>query len=101
VNVSRPTKWGNPYRVFAGKVGGSVVKAKRLDNGEYVLMSSHSSRDSAFEHLLDLYRMWVSRAPLVWDIPDLAGKDLACWCPLDQPCHADVLLDIANPGAQP
>jgi Domain of unknown function (DUF4326) len=27
---------------------------------------------------------------------DLAGRDLACWCPLDQPCHADVLLEIAN-----
>ena len=26
----------------------------------------------------------------------LRGKNLACWCPLDQPCHADVLLDIAN-----
>lgn len=26
----------------------------------------------------------------------LAGKDLACWCPLDQPCHADVLLEVAN-----
>jgi hypothetical protein len=26
----------------------------------------------------------------------LRGKDLACWCPLDQPCHADVLLKIAN-----
>lgn len=28
---------------------------------------------------------------------DLAGKDLACWCPLDRPCHADVLLELANP----
>lgn len=27
---------------------------------------------------------------------DLAGKNLACWCPLDQPCHADVLLELAN-----
>lgn len=27
---------------------------------------------------------------------ELAGKDLACWCPLGQPCHADVLLEIAN-----
>jgi hypothetical protein len=27
----------------------------------------------------------------------LAGHDLACWCPLDGPCHADVLLAIANP----
>ena len=29
----------------------------------------------------------------------LDGKDLACWCPLDQPCHADVLLSIAAGGA--
>lgn len=28
---------------------------------------------------------------------ELRGKDLACWCPLDQPCHADVLLEIAIP----
>lgn len=26
----------------------------------------------------------------------LCGKDLSCWCPLDQPCHADALLEIAN-----
>lgn len=26
----------------------------------------------------------------------LRGKDLVCWCPLDQPCHADLLLEIAN-----
>jgi hypothetical protein len=29
----------------------------------------------------------------------LAGKHLACWCPLDGPCHADALLQIANRGA--
>jgi hypothetical protein len=28
---------------------------------------------------------------------ELAGWDLACWCPLDLPCHADVLLEVANP----
>jgi hypothetical protein len=27
---------------------------------------------------------------------ELRGKNLACFCPLDQPCHADVLLEIAN-----
>ena len=29
-------------------------------------------------------------------VAELRGKDLACFCPLDQPCHADVLLEIAN-----
>ena len=37
------------------------------------------------------------RYPSVEEIrTELAGRDLACWCPLDQPCHADVLLEIAN-----
>lgn len=27
---------------------------------------------------------------------ELRGHDLACWCPLDEPCHADVLLEVAN-----
>lgn len=27
---------------------------------------------------------------------ELAGKDLLCWCRLDEPCHADLLLKIAN-----
>jgi hypothetical protein len=30
------------------------------------------------------------------ELDELRGKDLMCWCPLDQPCHADVLLEIAN-----
>ena len=30
------------------------------------------------------------------NLPELRGKNLACWCALDKPCHADVLLEIAN-----
>lgn len=45
-----------------------------------------------------LYRMRVvgMLAIGVTSFQQLRGKDLACWCPLDQPCHADVLLEIAN-----
>jgi hypothetical protein len=35
------------------------------------------------------------------DLSELRGKDLACWCPLDQPCHADVLLELANREEKP
>jgi hypothetical protein len=45
-----------------------------------------------------LYREW-----LVWQLErfphyldELRGRDLMCWCPLDEPCHVDVLLEIAN-----
>lgn len=36
--------------------------------------------------------------PHVKDVGELRGRDLVCWCPLDQPCHADVLLELANRG---
>jgi len=35
------------------------------------------------------------------DVSLLRGKNLACWCPLDGPCHADVLLELANQDTQP
>jgi hypothetical protein len=33
------------------------------------------------------------------DPSELRGKNLACWCKPDQPCHADVLLELANDPA--
>jgi len=50
----------------------------------------------------DDYRRWFAemsnadRALFFDKLRDLRGKDLACWCRLDQPCHADVLLELAN-----
>ena len=46
---------------------------------------------------LRLYRLHAEGFDMVTLRRDLAGKDLACWCPLDQPRHADVLLELANP----
>jgi Domain of unknown function (DUF4326) len=60
--------------------------------------------------MVALYRQWVTdpdappirgkrrifRPPTAEDIASLRGKDLACFCPLEQPCHPDVLLELAN-----
>lgn len=74
VYVGRPTKWGNPY------IPDSADEAQE-------------AVDSYRAHLV----MMVRRGEL--DLAELRGKDLACWCPLDRPCHADVLLELANmPG---
>lgn len=35
-----------------------------------------------------------------WIAP-LRGRDLSCWCDLDEPCHADVLLELANGDRSP
>jgi hypothetical protein len=61
------------------------------------------------EQVIELYRQRVlrrdpevGRGPRLSEIRDaLAGHDLACWCPIDQPCHADVLLELANGAPTP
>ena len=89
VCVDRSTRWGNPWRA-----GGHFHEA--VFGGDP--WSFPPIRDAA--HAVDLYRralMMPDRGVFVEAIRQhLRGKNLACWCSLDQPCHADVLLDIAN-----
>ena len=73
VYVGRPTKWGNPYKV-----------------GEF---DSGFGRILSLQDCLNNYEIDCnSRA----DLLELNGKDLVCWCPLDKPCHADILLRPSN-----
>ena len=61
------------------------------------------SRACTLSECVDMYREDVEEGTFGYTPEDvrtfLAGKDLACWCPLDQPCHADVLLEIAKGSA--
>jgi hypothetical protein len=69
VVVARPSRWGNPFP---------------------------AGHHRTVEEAVALYREWI--ADQADDVrAELAGRDLCCWCPLDRPCHADVLLELANP----
>lgn len=101
VYVGRPTVWGSPYRVVrVGKVTWEVERFGRLI-AAFTSRTGTEPRLYAVDRLaLDLRR---GRGPWSTDTirNELAGLDLACWCPLDQPCHADILLTIANTQTQP
>lgn len=79
VCVTRPGKWGNPFIVGASyrTVGGYAVNVK----------------DAAYAVRLFRPIAWTRRDEI---IRELRGKTLCCWCAVDAPCHADVLLRIAN-----
>lgn len=84
VSVSRPHRYGNPFRIGIPGVadaGAAVEHFRRALLAGKVVIKHHKRGVTTTEHI---------RA-------ELGGKNLACWCPLDQPCHADVLLEIANP----
>ena len=80
VKVARPTKWGNPFMIGRDGDATRVVEMFRFTmcpvDGQPGIYT-----DSEMAEI---------------DLRPLRGKNLACWCPLDQPCHADVLLEIAN-----
>jgi hypothetical protein len=53
--------------------------------------------------VVDAYRGWLAGDIWQWSdqriwilehLEELRGFDLACWCPLDQACHADVLIEL-------
>jgi hypothetical protein len=95
VKADRTTRWGNPFTAEgcrgAGYVGTNEQIAKRCVN--------------AFEAWLT-HRLWqmnwdgpeaeIARSAILTGLPALRGKNLACWCKPGDPCHADVLLELAN-----
>lgn len=95
VYVGRPTKWGNPYRVSTS-VNGWVVRDDNDVDYEPWANTKASAHRRAVELFSDIEVEIGLLADRGADLTALAGKDLACWCPLDQPCHADVLLAAAN-----
>lgn len=101
--VARPSSWGNPYAPILETGTGRWRITGRTPNG-LVLLDGHEMPDraAAIIECVRLYRLMIaSDAADQCDDPadyfaELRGHDLACWCPLDAPCHADVLLDMAN-----
>lgn len=84
VCVSRPSKWGNPFSAALAEVP-SEQKATLRAESVAQFGRALRARDPALPFDIDEVRR------------ELGGKNLACWCPLDEPCHADVLLEVANP----
>lgn len=84
VSVTRPGPLGNPW---------SIAKAREIGflspDAELARICVRIFANAMDEHL-PAVEAHISR------LPGLRGKNLACWCALDQPCHADVLLELAN-----
>jgi hypothetical protein len=78
VHVGRPSKWGN-----------WIARKLALGAGETAVAA---------------FKCWIDdEASVEWKCDariTLRGKNLACWCALDAPCHADVLLEFANDLAE-
>lgn len=97
VCVARPTKWGNPFRVSRWRDNATCIAL--FENSVRGFWNPDTSRHlkKAWQGY-DEHFAWLKRlgADPLEAISELRGKNLACWCALDAPCHADVLLRLAN-----
>ncbi len=88
VKVDRTTQWGNPFRPRKERDWTKEYCAKLFEYlaGGYICMCDDPDPD--------VQRAYLKMAKR--DIKKLRGKNLACWCRVGDPCHADVLLRAAN-----
>jgi Domain of unknown function (DUF4326) len=101
IYVGRGSRFGNPWVAWQDEADWVVSRSGEHHPG-------HASKREALAKAVQLFREDVERSgpqhhrrvdpvPTMTDIiKALRGKDLACWCGSDDPCHADVLLAIAN-----
>jgi hypothetical protein len=82
VYVGRPTIFGNPFTV--AEYGDGALRLHRLWLTDETMPLSPELAER--------------RAEVLRRLPELKGKDLACFCREGSPCHADVLIELANRG---
>ena len=123
VSVTRPGKWGNPFDFRSsdccwlalsygcrgdskGRQEASVRAFREWveppPKGQKLVRTERGVRMGDDEKSFQIGpRFIVGPPPTIGQIrAELAGKNLACFCAPDAPCHADVLLEIANAKAE-
>lgn len=85
VKVDRSTAWGNPWPVGERGPLDRIARDAEGAVGFFRAMFTDAQMGRAARY---------PDANMVREM--LRGKNLACWCPKGSPCHADVLLEIAN-----
>lgn len=96
VSVTRGTKFGNPFKVGESlkMVQDQIISYSDLTEAE--IWDDVITQEIAVR-LFKTYLHWTYTGRIIYEeAKDLKGKNLACYCSLDKPCHADILLEIAN-----
>lgn len=88
-SVCRPGTWGNPF-----------VVTTKIKPGNHVGGAWYIAVPTA-EDAVECYRLMIEQKPEMLKAArdELRGRNLACFCKIGDPCHGDVLLEIANAPA--
>ena len=87
-SVTRPGIFGNPFKVTPEHDAATCVQ----DFKTWLKTGDVPERTP----LGELGALWNRRKDVLKRIPELRGKNLACFCKIGAACHRDVLLALAN-----
>lgn len=109
VVVARPSRWGNIYLVGEGEVsvtlttigpGAGFYDPTDCRHADLTLRDGITADEAVALYRRDLEESLKDPDPFYDELREaltaLRGRDLACWCGLDDPCHRDPLLELAN-----
>lgn len=102
VCVDRSTPFGNPFPVSKAKTIKHHVEMTVYVVGTWdgPAMQFFDEKKQASEMAVKFFHHWINQPPQnnlrLQAMKELKGKNLACWCKEGEPCHADVLLELAN-----
>ena len=100
IYVGRPTRYGNPYYFLGEQYNGlSLALYDETAQGFWTPSLVDKLPDELVSKIYAAHQAWTRRFqvhPLKQIKAELSRYDLACWCPLTSPCHADILLRLAN-----
>lgn len=102
--VGRGTKFGNPFKLVGDQI---LINARyrrwTLDPWVFYRFGNEYDVVSLYKDLITGKLIPTSRDEAHWldhfkgmDLSELKGKNLSCFCSLDKPCHADVLLKLTS-----
>ena len=103
LKADRSTELGNPFRVTktSSTSCGKTEDVWVVGSWNGPAMWIRPTESEALDISIRAYRAWVEMPESASAIAKARGYNLACFCKLDAPCHADVLLEIANREAAP
>lgn len=96
VSVARPGRFGNPFTMAGCREAGFVGTDEQI--ARRCVEAFRAWLGPWWRNNWDGPESEAKRAVVLSEISGLRGKNLACWCPLGAPCHADALLELANAG---
>jgi hypothetical protein len=92
VQLSRKKGWKMPPNTM------SVARPHAMGNPHHVGFCPTCGVTHTREEAIAEFAAMFAANPYLVGMTELAlkGKNLACWCKLDEPCHADFLIRLSN-----